>query len=281
MADGPTMAGRRIAVLGATGAIGGAVAQALLIRGANVVATGRSAAGLDALRSAGATTVAIDFAVDGSAELLRSQCARSFAGALDGLAICTGAHGPIGLTRDLDAAVVSNYLAEHLVAPLAAINAVAPMLDAGSRPSIVVMSGGGATTARPRYSAYAMAKVSLVRLIENFGAEEPTWRINAVAPGFIASAIHETSIEAGIERSGEDPDDLRARLAAPDDPRQVADLVAFLLSGVPSVPSGRLLSAPWDPWNDEAWLARVASSPDLGRIRRIDDQQFGPVAASD
>lgn len=277
----PSMTGRRIAVLGATGAIGGAITRALLAGGAEVVATGRSKSRLDDLRDAGAITVTIDFALDGSTELLRKQCALSFTGALDGLAICTGAHGPIGPTRDLDGAVVSNYLAEHLVAPLAAINAVAPMLDAGSHPSIVVMSGGGATAARPRYSAYAMAKVGLVRLVENIAAEEPKWRINAVAPGFIASAIHETSIAAGVARSGEDPGQLRAQLAAADDPSRVAALVAFLLSGSPSVPSGRLLSAPWDRWDNEAWLARVASSPDLGRIRRIDEQQFGPVSATD
>ncbi len=41
--------------------------------------------------------------------------------------------------------------------------------------------------------------------------------------------------------------------------------------------TGRLISAQWDPWDDPAWAAHLGSSPDLGRLPRIDDQRFGAL----
>jgi len=136
------------------------------------------------------------------------------------------------------------------------------------------MSGGGATGPRPNYSPYAMAKIALVRLVENLALEEPAWRVNAIAPGFIASPIHDTSIAAGEERSGEDPDDLRARLARPDDLGRVTRLVELLVAADGPRTSGRLISAQWDQWDDPTWMDHLAEDPALGHIRRIDDQQF-------
>ncbi len=265
-------------VLGATGTIGGAITRDLLAGGAKVVGTGRSPKRLSELGAAGASVLPL--ALTGStasSNALRDACGAALGGGIDGLVICTGAHGPIGRTRDVNADELAEYTATHLVGPVAAISSLAPLLDSGTRPSVVVMSGGGATGPRPRYSAYAMSKVALVRLVENLAIEEPGWGVNGVAPGFIASAIHESSIEAGHEQSGEDPDALRARLDQPDDLDRVVGLVSALISPDGLDVTGRLISAQWDPWEDPTWTSHLGSSPDLGRLRRIDDQQFGAL----
>lgn len=269
------VSGRRIAVVGATGAIGSAIVADLLEHGANVLATGRSPEGLAAIRSAGAAAMRLDLAPPHQAgEELHLACTEAFGPALDGLVLTAGAHGPIGPTRALDPIALSKYLNEQLVSLVALIGALAPHLDAGDSPSVVALSGGGATGPRPRYSAYAMGKVALVRLVENLAIEEPTWRVNAVAPGFIASAIHDTSIAAGQGRSGEDPEEITARLAKADDPARAAGLVRMLLSGDGAVISGRLISAVWDPWGDASWRSTMAADDSLGRLRRIDGEHF-------
>jgi NAD(P)-dependent dehydrogenase (short-subunit alcohol dehydrogenase family) len=267
-----------VVVLGATGTIGDAITRSLLGRGATVVATGRNLEALNALDKSGAHVLPL--AVEGSSpwgKRLLQECGAALGGAVDALVLCTGAHGPIGATRAIDIEDLRAYVDVHLVGIAAAVVALAPLLDQGGQPAVVAMSGGGATGPRPNYSPYAMAKVALVRLVENLALEEPTWRVNAVAPGFIASAIHDTSIAAGKGRSGEDPDDLRARMARSDDIARVTGLVDLLVAPAGPRATGRLISAQWDPWDDPAWMDRLARDPALGRIRRIDDHEFGTV----
>ena len=50
--------------------------------------------------------------------------------------------------------------------------------------------------------------------------------------------------------------------------------VAFLLSEDARGISGRLISAPWDPWREPEFQARLRSERDLATIRRIDEQFF-------
>ncbi len=271
--------GRRVVVLGGTGTIGGAIARRLLAQGDAVIATGRNPKALRALNELGAHVLPAPLqASQHSAEVLARACGAALGGAADALVVCTGAHGPIGATRAVHVDELRAYLDVHLIGIVGAVVALAPLLDCGSNPAVVVMSGGGATGPRPNYSPYAMAKIALVRLVENLALEEPEWRVNAIAPGFIASTIHDTSIAAGMERSGEDPDDLRARLARPDDLDRVTGLVELLVAADGPRTSGRLISAQWDQWDDPAWMDHLAEDPALGHIRRIDDQQFRSTA---
>ncbi len=53
-----------------------------------------------------------------------------------------------------------------------------------------------------------------------------------------------------------------------------AELVAFLLSDAAAGISGRLISAVWDPWRDEAGRAVLRGPSDFGRLRRIDAQRL-------
>ena len=69
----------------------------------------------------------------------------------------------------------------------------------------------------------------------------------------------------------------RLRDATP--PQVAAELVAFLLSDEAAGISGRLISAVWDPWRDEAGRAVLRGPTDFGRLRRIDAQRFHDVAA--
>ena len=92
---------------------------------------------------------------------------------------------------------------------MALIGEIATALDAAEQPSTVLFSGGGVTSPRPRYTPYAFAKVTLVRLVESTALQEPGWRVNAVAPGFVVSGIHNSSLAAGQDVSGEDPVDLQ------------------------------------------------------------------------
>jgi NAD(P)-dependent dehydrogenase (short-subunit alcohol dehydrogenase family) len=274
-----SLIGRRIVVVGSTGGLGSAVVDELLAGGARVVATGRREDGLRALETKGARPLRLDLGDANAPRQLAETVEDATGGALDGLVVASGALGPIGPTRTIDLDLLRRMLDEQLVAVLALVQASAEFLDRGADPSVVLFSGGGATSAFPRYSAYALAKVGIVRLVENLAAEEPTWKVNAVAPGFVATGIHAPTLEAGPDVVGPYFDETRRRLDEAVPPREAAALVAFLLDPVSTGISGRLISAPWDAWHDAEFQEQLRTDASLGRLRRIDGEQF--VARSD
>jgi NAD(P)-dependent dehydrogenase (short-subunit alcohol dehydrogenase family) len=265
---------RRIVVVGGTGGLGSPVVDELLAAGARVVASSRRNEGLRELENKGARALRLDLGDEDAPRTLTEAMERETDGELDGLVVATGALGPIGPTRAIDLGRLRQTLDEHLVAVLGVVQACARFLDRGTDPSVVLFSGGGATSAFPRYSAYALAKVGIVRLVENLAAEEPPWKVNAIAPGFVATSIHEATLEADPDAVGPYLDETRRRLRDAVPPERTIGLVGFLLGPESNGISGRLISAPWDAWDDPEFAKQVASDPAFGRLRRIDGHQF-------
>lgn len=273
-APGASLEGRRLVVVGATGGIGFATAEALLAGGAAVLGTGRSQRGLEQLAQTGVTAHPLDLRDSDGAERLAERVAEEFGGGLDGLAVASGGYGPIGRSRDVDLQTLSQSLHENLITSLALLQALAPLLDAGYSPSVVLLAGGGATGPMPNYTAYALAKVAVVRLVENVALEEPGWRINAVAPGFVATAIHDATREAGPERSGDFFEQTKQQTQNAVSPTVAASLIRFLMSEESKGVTGRLISAVWDPWAEPDQRSLLREDPSFGKLRRIDRQRY-------
>jgi 3-oxoacyl-[acyl-carrier protein] reductase len=147
----------------------------------------------------------------------------------------------------------------------------------------VTFSGGGSTSPLPRYDAYAASKAAVVRLTENVAAlaDERGIRVNCISPGFVATRMHEGTLAAGAGGAGaEYYERTVAQLAdggvAPERP---AALVCFLLSDDAAGINGKLISAPWDPWQDESFRERLRTDRDLAALRRIDEQFFARRAS--
>ena len=199
-------------------------------------------------------------------------------GLLHGLVTAAGVLGPIGELGEIDPAELVRAVEIDLLGTLLALHHALPRLRAaGGR--AVTFSGGGGTSPLPRYDAYAAAKAGVVRATENIAVTGPV-EVNAVAPGFVATRMHEGTLAAGPESAGAGYfDRTRAQLAEGGFPaREAAELVCFLLSPDAHGITGRLISAQWDPWREPAFQARLRSEPDLGRLRRIDGQFFGAIA---
>ena len=256
--------------------IGRAVAGELTRRGARVIIAGRDLDALDAalseLPGPGHERVRLDVSDPGAWDPVMARLDEG--GALHGLVTAAGVLGPIGR---LDAVAMDEFartISIDLLGTALALHHALPRLRAGSGRA-VTFSGGGATTPLPRYDAYATAKAGVVRLTENVAAGGDI-ELNCVAPGFVATRMHEGTLRAGPQGAGEDYHRrTEEQLAAGGFPAsQAAELVAFLLSDGARGITGRLLSAQWDPWRDESFRARLRSDPSLATLRRIDDQFF-------
>ena len=130
---------------------------------------------------------------------------------------------------------------------------------------------------KPGYSAYAASKTALVRLTEVLAHELASHgiRVNAIAPGFVATRLHQATLAAGD--AAPDRDKVAAQLAeGGQDPRVAAELAVFLASDAAAGVTGRLISAPWDDWRSLAGGETLAGN-DLYTLRRIDDMFYRQV----
>lgn len=265
------LSSKRILVVGATGGIGIEILTELTARGAAVIGTGRNGARLADIKTAGGIPLVLELDDPyAAAQGARAAVEREFGAGLDGLVLSAGGYGPIGPTRTAQVGDLEKALAANLLSPLAIVQAVSSALDDAAEPSVAFLSGGGATDAFPFYTAYALSKVATVRLVENLAAEEPSWKVNAIAPGFVATAIHDATMEVDPAATGgfrERTEDMMKRAVAPS---VAAELIAFLMSSASHGISGRLISAVWDPWREAAGVEALRHHTSFGRLRRID-----------
>lgn len=192
----------------------------------------------------------------------------------DGLVTCAGLQGEIGRAVTADPARWSATVRANLDGSFNAIRAFHALLSrAPRRAKIVCFSGGGATKARARFSAYGAAKTAVVRLVETIAEEEKSAAldINAVAPGAIHTRLTDEVIALGpaVVGDAEYQAALKQGASAGASLERALDLVEWLLSPESDGISGRLLSAPWDPWPGLARNAGALSASDVYMLRRI------------
>jgi NAD(P)-dependent dehydrogenase (short-subunit alcohol dehydrogenase family) len=286
VSDGPTskrtsdaLAGRRVLVTGGSLGIGLEVSRALARRGASVIVAARGREAIDAavasLGGSGHAGLTLD--VSDPDAWARAADMIDAGGPMHGLVAAAGVLGPIGRLDDVSPAEVIDTIAVNLIGTMLALHHGLPRLRAsGGR--AVTFSGGGGTAPLPRYDAYAASKAGVARLTENV-ATAGEIEVNCVAPGFVATRMHQATLRAGPEASGRDYyERTRGQVEAGGFPAaEAADLVCFLLSDAARGISGRILSAQWDPWRDEAFRGRLMADAALGTLRRIDDQFFARV----
>ncbi len=263
-------------VTGGSTGIGLAIARELAARGARVAIAARTSArvhkAVASLPGSGHLGLGLDVA--DPAQWVPAVAALDVAGALHGLVTAAGVQGPVGMLEELAPDDLKRAIDVNLIGTLLALHHALPRLRAsGGR--AVTLSGGGATAPLPRFDAYAASKAAVVRLTENV-ARTGGVGVNAVAPGFVATRMHDATIEAGPERAGAAYYERSRRLLAEGGVPacEAAELVCFLLSPAAEGITGRLISAQWDPWHEEAFWGRLRADPDLATLRRIDEQFF-------
>jgi NAD(P)-dependent dehydrogenase (short-subunit alcohol dehydrogenase family) len=267
---GVKLAGLTAIVTGASAGLGYAIAQAFITGGANVVICGRNAASLQpahaslsalALSGQQVRMEACDVASEPQVNQLIQGAIQEF-GSVQVLVNNAGVQGPIGPTEDL-----------ALDGVLFACRALIPHLRSQRYGKILNLSGGGAASPRPFFSAYAASKAAVVRLTENL-AEELRGAgidVNAIAPGALNTQMLEQTLAAGPELVGQGQfvQALKQKDSGGSSLERAAALCVYLASAAADGITGRLISAPWDPWPTlHEHKAELASS-DIYTLRRI------------
>ncbi len=275
--NGKDLRGRVVLITGGGQGIGRTLAMSLAELGADVAVVARTLGDVQAtaaeVRGAGvsAEAIAADVSVREQIEQAVERIVTRW-GHLDVLIAAAGVYGPIGTLLEVDPAAWEQNIRINLLGTYHSIRAALPAMVRQRRGKIVALSGGGAVSARPRFSAYATSKAGVVRLVETVAAEvaEMGIDVNAVAPGPVPTRFHhevlrhpEQAGEAEVRKAREIIEGQSGSM-----PRLVG-LVRFLVSDAADGLTGRLISAVWDDWESLAMRIPEIRGTDLYTMRRV------------
>lgn len=212
------LAGKRILVTGATGALGSRIASLLSASGAQLVLTGRDATKLQAL-GLSAELFSLDLALPGAAASLMQTV--TGAGQLDGVVIAHGvvAFGPVS---ELESSTVQSLTALNQTGPIELIHTAVPALlaakAAGSEPFVLTISGVIADMPTAGMAAYGASKAGLKSFVAATQRElrREGIRVLDTRPPHTETGLASRAI-AGVAPTmpqGMDPDAVAARIVA-------------------------------------------------------------------
>jgi NAD(P)-dependent dehydrogenase (short-subunit alcohol dehydrogenase family) len=188
-------------------------------------------------------------------------------GRIDGLINSAAITGPGGRLHEQNFAEFAEAVEINFLAPAYLCHQVIPHL-LKSQGTVINLSGGGATAARPFFSAYGTAKCAIVRLTETLALEYPELRFYGISPGVLNTAMMKDIARLGEKVGAEVETAKRCMEKGGEDPGRAAQLARWLFENRPAHLSGRLISAIWDDYRNAP-----AYPPKLGwwTLRRVDE----------
>jgi 3-oxoacyl-[acyl-carrier protein] reductase len=271
-------------VTGGSRGIGKAVVKALLQKGTKVVIAARTKSEIDSsLKELSSQGQIIGIQTDVSKEeevqnLLQGTLKKYHS--LDILVNAAGIQGPIGPLREVKVGDWVYNLHVNLIGTVLCCKTALPTMISQKKGKIINFSGGGATSPRPNFSAYACSKAAIVRFTEVLAMEVKDYgiNVNVIAPGGVNTHMLDEILAAG-EAAGEELTEAKKRKTQGGMSADLAaELVLFLASEASNGLTGKLISAPHDDWRawDRGRITDLMSGPWL-TLRRLDSFTLGPL----
>ena len=202
------ISGSRIRLAGATGVIGGKLADALSDRGANLFLAGRDPGALEAVgERLESGTVLLDYS-DPDSVSAAVEAAVSDLGGLDAVVIATGTVA-FGEARDLDPEVLTRLIEANATGPMHLISDSLQRLEPGG--SIVAITAVVAEFPTAGMAAYSASKASLAAFLSALRREvRRQFTVLEVSPGHMETGFSGRALagEPPELPDGEDVDEL-------------------------------------------------------------------------
>ena len=138
---------------------------------------------------------------------------------------------------------------------------------------IINLSGGGSTSSRPNFSAYAVAKTGLVRFSEILAEEvrEYNIQVNCISPGAMNTAMMDEIIQNSAAGEEERENAINTmKIHSIKTMENATKLVNWLISDDSNHVTGRLISAQWDKWEKD--FSREYVPDDFAKLRRVTEK---------
>lgn len=202
------ISGSRILLAGATGVIGGKLAEALSDRGAALFLAGRNAESLGAIgERLESGTIGLDYSEPDSVSAA-VEAAVADLGGLDAVIVATGAVA-FGGARDLDPEVLTRLIEANATGPMHLISDSLAQLEPGG--SIVAITAVVAEFPTAGMAAYSASKASLAAFLTALRREvRRQFIVLEVSPGHMETGFASRALagEPPAMPEGEDVDEL-------------------------------------------------------------------------
>ena len=258
-------------IVGASGTLGAAVAESFAQAGARLALTGHAAIPKAPAERAQILRLKLD--IRSRKEVHNAlQKVREELGSLDVVVNCSGIQGPIGPTQTVDPEEWIRAVEINLFGCFYLAHSAIPIMLDQRCGKIIFFSGGGATSARPFFSAYGAAKAAVVRLTETLAEElrDQDIQVNAIAPGAVHSRMWNEMRAAGAAGGQKLLEELKQMdRTGGIPPERAACLALFLASDRSRNLTGRLISAVYDKWEEMEPRIATIMSTEAGTLRRV------------
>jgi NAD(P)-dependent dehydrogenase (short-subunit alcohol dehydrogenase family) len=265
--------GLNVVITGAGRGIGKRLAIGFASRGAKVGLIARTGAELDLtdleIKHAGGISHKLaadvrDFErLNGVVELMRHRH-----GPVQVLICAAAIQGPIGPFHKVSMKAWADTMETNLMGVVNSCRAVVPKMIENRRGKIVILSGGGAATPRPNFTAYACSKTAVVRLGESLAEElrDHNIQVNCMSPGGAYTSMTDEILSAGDAAGWKEIEGAeKIQQTGGIKPEKQIELACFLASETSNHISGKFLHV------DDDWkrLENAQSNPDLFTLRRL------------
>ena len=269
---------KTVVITGGSGGIGKVVAAFFVLAGAHVVIASlnkrRIRKVIAELPRAQGTLLGIKTDVSSWSDIrkMTGQVLKKYK-KIDVLVNCAGIQAPIGSFAVNRINQWRRNIEVNLLGTVMTVKAVLPHMLKRQQGKIINFSGGGSTSPRPNFSAYAVAKTAVVRFTEIIAEEVKKYGIfvNAISPGAVNTRMLQEVLRAGKKAGLKEYSEAMKRFKVGGTPPELAaKLILFLASKKSEPLTGRLISAVWDNWQkwDRKKIKAIMKS-DLYTLRRI------------
>jgi len=272
-----------IIITGGSGGIGSQITSALLRANYHVIVVGRSQNNFDLMAVEVINNKNLSFY---KVDVSDKDAVNSFYSDLNkidcdifALINAAGIQGPIGKFTKIDYNDWIINLSNNFLGTVNMIRGFLSITNNNNHRKIINFSGGGSTSSRTNFSAYAVSKTAIVKFTEILADEmaEQNIDINAIAPGAVNTSMLDEVLAAKFSAGEEYPLAIKRKKSGGVSPKKAVDLCQFLLSDDANGVTGKLISAVWDDYRNPNFFARLKTDPEFCCLRRIDSQNFDKI----
>jgi 3-oxoacyl-[acyl-carrier protein] reductase len=273
-----------VVITGAGRGIGRAIAMGLAKNGARLAITSRTEAELhrteEELNEHGAEVLAVAGDVSNPLHVNRFiNKVTDVYGRIDVLVNNAGVLGPIGPIEENRADMWRYAIEVNLFGVFLLCKYVIPHMKRQRSGKIINISGAGAPSPYPRFTAYSASKTGVLGLTQTLAEELKDFNIqvNAVAPGIADTRMQDEILAAGESAGAAFTKAKEVKEGKGVELSKVAELVAFLASDMSNGITGKYVSARWDDWRSFSKRSNMKKllASNIYTIQRIDNVFYG------
>ena len=208
-------------------------------------------------------------------DLLRSDSVQNACSDLKGLfpswdvlVLASGTMDPIGNFAKTEFDQWGKNIEANFLSPLRMLHSLLP--SRGTHPTVLFFAGAGTNNAALNYSAYAVSKVSLIKMCELLAAEIPDTRFAIIGPGWVKTKIHESTLKAGIENAGANYHRTLKQIAEENwvSMDKIVECCSWVVNSESKGISGRNFSVANDAWGTKKLEDALEEDLDMYKLRR-------------